>query len=365
MDQSPPPPPPPSVISEEYQRVLDESSRENLVDLENMMSITTGTDKDGNKVILLIPSVVFTHTKDYDTQLRRMLLLFVKMAHSIVQESYTLVYAHTHLPVFSQQKIAFQIHKMLPREYKKNLARLIVVHPTFLIKAFFETVRWFISEKFYRKLSFVTSIAELQVIIPPSQIPLPAQFLATEDAQKGLTRPPFMTPLNLSFDPALGTTPLIHKCTEYIRQTGEGFRTSGIFRLAGDQIQEDLVKTRLYGQPPDKVEAYIKIGLCDDGVSLADVGSGTVAAPQMSTVVLTDIHTVSSVLKISLRDLEEPLFTFDIYDRLMVLAKKYEREPDQCECEEYDSAVEQLLKSMPDCNYRTLQHLLKYVLFNV
>lgn len=342
--------------SEEYQRLLEESRRENLIDLENSMSIATGIDKVGNKVIVLIPSIVFKSTKDYDTQLRRMLLLFVKTAHNIVQGPYTLVYAHCHLPIFSQQKIAFQVHKMLPREYKKNLAKLIVVHPTFLIKAFFETVKWFISEKFYSKLSFIASIAELQTIIPPAQMPLPPQFLAIEDDQKGLVRAHFMTPLNLTFEPSLGTTPLIHKCAEYIKQTGDGFRTSGIFRLAGDQIQEDLVKMRLYGQPPDKIGAYIMIGINDDSHSQAQRGGFGGTIPQLSTVVLTDIHTVASVLKISLRDLEEPLFTFSIYDRLMDFARQFDRDPDSPE--EYDEALDQLLKTMPECNYRTLQHLI-------
>ena len=344
----------PPELSAEYLQILDESTRECLVDLENAGCVSTGTDKDGNNVVVLIPSVLFAHSKDYDTQLRRLLLLFVNKAHHIVQQPYTLVYAHTNLPIFSQQRIVFQIHKMLPRVYKKNLAKLLVVHPTFLIKAFFEGVRWFISDKFYKKLAFISTIAELQSIIPPDRIPLPAPFLASEDTQKGLKPTGMMTPLHICYDASLGTTPLISQCMHYIRTHDEGLQTPGLFRLAGDQVQEDLVKARLYGQPAEAVTKYVRIGA---GGTEGD----SPAVRTMSTVVITDIHTVASILKMSLRDLEEPLVTFTVYADLMQLARRLQGDgtwasPDK----DSERTLSELLKSMPECNHHTLQHLLRY-----
>ena len=342
-----------SDLTVEYQHVLDEASKEDLVDLENMMSIGTGVDREGNNVIILIPSVVFANTKDYDTHLRRLFLLFVKKAHDLVQEPYILVYCHTHLPILSQQRFIFSIHKMLPRTYKKNLEKLIVVHPTFLIKAFFEGVRWFISDKFYRKLSFVSSVAELQSIIPPSNIPLPATFLAAEDAQKGFKWAQYMTPLHVCFDPLKGTTPLIHRCMHHIRHCEEGLSTPGIFRLAGNQVQADLVKTRVYGKTPEEAAVCVKIGA--DDVS----APASVSHHALSVVVITDIHTVTAILKMTLRDLEEPLFCFSVYDQLIQLAKQIGTDGGS-QSEALDETLNQVLQSMPECNYRTLLNLLRY-----
>eukprot|EP00903_Cladosiphon_okamuranus_P021819 g20063.t1 len=59
-----------------------------------------------------------------------------------------------------------QIHSLLPRRYKKNLAGLVVLQPTPVLDTFFDFANLFLSRKFYRKLEFVESVAELTAKLP-------------------------------------------------------------------------------------------------------------------------------------------------------------------------------------------------------
>ncbi|CAM9396264.1 unnamed protein product [Ascophyllum nodosum] len=54
-----------------------------------------------------------------------------------------------------------QMHSLLPRRYKKNLARLVVFQATPVLHAFFDFAKLFLSPKFYRKLEFCDEVEEL------------------------------------------------------------------------------------------------------------------------------------------------------------------------------------------------------------
>ncbi|CAM9341000.1 unnamed protein product [Scytosiphon promiscuus] len=59
-----------------------------------------------------------------------------------------------------------QMHSLLPRRFKKNLAGLVVLQPTPVLHAFFDFANLFLSPKFYQKLEFCDGVEELTVRFP-------------------------------------------------------------------------------------------------------------------------------------------------------------------------------------------------------
>ncbi|KAG8146996.1 putative BCL2-adenovirus E1B 19kD interacting protein [Naja naja] len=57
---------------------------------------------------------------------------------------------------------------------RKNLKSLVIVHPTWYIKALMAVFKPFISSKFSQKVKFVDSLDDLGQIVPLQQIHIPA-----------------------------------------------------------------------------------------------------------------------------------------------------------------------------------------------
>ncbi|KAJ6652706.1 hypothetical protein lerEdw1_011148 [Lerista edwardsae] len=93
----------------------------------------------------------------------------------MVAENYLLVCLcgatpRSQIPSFSWIK---QCYQTIDRRLRKNLKALIVVHPTWFIKALMALFRPFLSSKFSRKMQLVDSLQELRqlVSLKPAQIP--------------------------------------------------------------------------------------------------------------------------------------------------------------------------------------------------
>ena len=321
-----------------YQSLLDEASEADMADLERSGCVGVGADRDGGAVLMFIPKLGFARADKSDATLRRMLLLFIKTADAVVKQPFSICYAHTSLSILSQMPLVHKYYKMLPRVYKKNLQKLYVLQPTQIIRVFFEMgVRWFVSEKFYRKLIFVDSISEFQrKHVPPVRCQLPHALIKLEDDEAGLKGSGVVAPLSASFDRSLSTTRLIHQCCEYIRQ--RGLQRKGIFRVSGDEVALILVKTRVqHASYRTDVDSTVVIG---DALSLDEFGvfstkesasthglggggggvagtgagagaEGAASGVAKSTVVITCVDTTAQVLKMLLRSLPEPLVPFD------------------------------------------------------
>lgn len=255
---------------------------------------------------------------------------------------------------------------MLPRQYKKNIKNMIVVHPNFLIRVFFEHgVKHFVSQKFYNKLKFVDSVIELQPLIMPLGAALPAAFIRRGDAKTTPPKPSYdptcMPPLAVSFNPALGTTDIIHQCVTYLTAE-KRLQTKGLFRLAGDQAVLDLAQARLFGRLDRPPTVVIGTASYEDNVggdpSSLTVADGNKSLAAFSTLVVNDVHTVTSIMTQSFRHLSESLIIPDVHTSLLSLTRKFEKDHN---IDEWHSSVAPLLSSMPECHFSTLQHLLRFL----
>ena len=348
-------------VGDNYQALRAEAEEGDFSDLERAKVLQIGTSEKGLPVVIFVPRLGFSdEKKDSVSQLRRMLLLFIKKAHDIVSNPYMFVYDHMSLSIFSQHPLVFRTYNMLPRAYKKNIKKLYVVHPTFLIKLFFEQgVKRLVSQKFYSKLHFVDSVMDLQTLIKPLGGSLPTAYLKRGDEKVApVTKPAFdptcMPPLEASFNPELNTTDLIHQCVAFLRKENR-LKTVGLFRLAGDQAVLDLAQVRLFGrlERPSTViigsDAYVEA--CQ---LISD--SKEALTPSFSTLVVTDVHTVTSIIGMALRSLPVSLFIPEYHESLLQLTRKLENDKNM---DEWHLSVEPILNSMPECHSKTLQHLLR------
>jgi len=114
--------------------------------LEMSSCVTHGTDERGTPVLLCIPRVAFDSTSTVnESQIRKILLLLVKVADTVVKGRFALVYAHDGAQYWlNRQPIVFKFYKLLPRLYKRNMEKMYIIHPNVGIKMFFEFSRVFL-----------------------------------------------------------------------------------------------------------------------------------------------------------------------------------------------------------------------------
>ena len=331
-----------------------------------------------------------------------MLLLLLKTINELVHDSpFSIVYGYAPMSILNQQPIIYKYWKMLPRKYKKNLAKLYVIHPQLGIKMFFELSRVFVSQKFYQKLLYIDYISDFQALVPPTSLALPSSYIRFEDSEKGWKPIGAMPPLARSFDNALGTTKLIADCCSFIRLYG--LKRKGLFRIAGDESLLSLIKTRLYntidgtscviiGEDRDSrrescssFSSYSRPDSCSSATSAASVTTGSMSSTisnmtsalsagkkggkngsnmhKISTILIQDIDTVAQTLKLSIRDLPEPLITADAYDRLIKLTSLLSSDISMLQItdEMWEQEAAVILATMPVENKDTLINLLKFL----
>lgn len=366
----------------EFNAYLEEARAADLSDLERAGCVSDGLDNKNCHIIIMIPMLGLNHAEKPEVSFRRMLLLFIRRAHEFVGKSYSIVYAHCSIDLMNQYPLIYKFYSILPRSYKKNLQKMYIVHPNNGIKMFFEFARVFLSHKFYSKLLLLDSIMDFQKLIPPTQISLPLKFVRKEDEESGLKYYNQFASLKDSFIPTLGTTQLLQICSEFIlRHGGRDFK--GIFRVAGNEGELIVAKCRLQYScvGPNKSnriilsenKEYLIIGDLDsitnfkasnprasmaiggdrsskrvnnDNAAINKRGSinmtfssGAAAAvasgdaskaveempPEVPTscIIIRDVNTVAQILKLSLRDLPEPLVPNDTYNALVASYRKW------------------------------------------
>lgn len=303
--------------------------------------------------------------------MRKMLLLFIKIAEVNINGPYTLVYGHSAVSVIAQYNLLFEFHSKLPRKYKKPLKQVIILFPNFSLRLALDFSRIFriVKGKFFTKLVFVEDIASMQRLVPPTQLTLPPVFMHWEDLSKGLNNLKGSLPSLVSiFDPALGAPALLHNCTSYLRK--QGLNKEGLFRAAGDQVTCNLAQTRWQNGVgrADRNEPTIIIGRDGDSsptnsVNLSaehELGVGVSLAPavaDLSQVVITDVDTVAQIMKMTLRDLAEPLITFDAFEKILMATAAVEAGGSSES--QWAETVNEALFSMPYEHQATLSFLIE------
>ncbi|XP_015116072.1 rho GTPase-activating protein 1 [Diachasma alloeum] len=301
-----------------------------------------GDDSAGRKVIVVsackLPAVgkgVFNHAK--------LLRYLTHTLDTFVEQDYSLVYFHHGLTSKNKPPLSWlwQAYKAFDRKYKKNLKALYLVHPTNFIRIVWQIFKPAISAKFGRKMMYVNYLDELATHINLDQLIIPQQVLEHDEQLMLKTRKNLPTsPPSSSVATPIATTqfgaslqfikennggdpipPIVRQCVEFL-DTPDALETEGIFRRSANVA----VVKELQNQ-------------CNHGLPVDFRG---------------DPHIAAVLLKTFLRELDEPLMTYELYDEITQFQSLSK--------DERPRKVKILvLEKLPEDNYQLLKYIVQFL----
>ncbi|XP_044014602.1 rho GTPase-activating protein 1 isoform X2 [Aphidius gifuensis] len=299
-----------------------------------------GDDSAGRKVIIVsackLPSGrdVFNHAK--------LLRYLTHTLDKFVEQDYSLVYFHHGLTSKNKPSLSWlwQAYKAFDRKYKKNLKALYLVHPTNFIRIAWQIFKPAISVKFGKKMMYVNYLDELAQFINLDQLIIPQQVIDHDEQLMMKNRKTVPKPQTVCHLVPISTTQfgvslqfikdnnggdpipqIVRQCIEFL-DTPDALETEGIFRRSANV---KMVK---------ELQNY-----CNQGLPVDFKG---------------DPHIAAVLLKTFLRELEEPLMTFELYDEIskfQTLSK-----------DERPRKVKILvLEKLPEDNYQLLKYIVQFL----
>ncbi|XP_045408768.1 rho GTPase-activating protein 8 isoform X2 [Lemur catta] len=260
-----------------------------------------------------------------------------------VENDYTIVYFHYGLNSRNKPSLSWlqSAYKEFDRKYKKNLKALYVVHPTKFIRVLWNIFRPLISHKFGKKVTYVNCLSELgehlkcdQLLIPPEVLRYdeklqsrhqgrPPPATKTPPPRPPLPTQQFGVSLQYLKDKNHGELipPVLRSTATYLRE--KGLRTEGLFRRSASVSTVREIQ-RLYDQGKP--------------VNFDDYG---------------DVHVPAVILKTFLRELPQPLLTFEAYEQILGITG--------VESSLRISHCRQILRGLPEHNYAVLSYLMGFL----
>lgn len=305
-----------------------------------------GDDSYGRKVIVIsackLPSnKAFNHA--------RFLRYLMHTLDQFVEADYTLVYFHYGFN--SQNKLPlswlWEAYKAFGRKYKKNLKALYLVHPTNFIRFAWRVFRPVISAKFGKKVMYVNYLHELKQHLHFEQLAIPKPVLEHDKklvATLKNARLPTSSSSTFHTNVPSYETQQFRVPISYIKEHNNG---DVIPRVMKDCIAYLDNDNALETEGIFRRSANTKI--VKEVQSLFDEGK-TVCFEEYD-----DIHVPAVILKTFLRELDEPILTFDLYDDVMTFQEL-------SVIEKLPVAKSLILDRLPDDNYDVLSYLMEFLI---
>ncbi|XP_036615068.1 rho GTPase-activating protein 8-like isoform X5 [Trichosurus vulpecula] len=299
-----------------------------------------GDDNSGRRVITfsccrMPPSHELNHSR---------LLGYLKYTlDQYVENDYTIIYFHYGLTSRNKPSLSWlqSAYKEFGRKYKKNLKALYVVHPTSFIKILWTIFKPLISHKFGKKVTYFNYLSELRAHLKYDQLMIPPEVIRHDEKLQNmkLGRPPplvktppprpplptqqFGVSLKYIKDKNKGELipPVMKETVTYLKD--KGLRSEGLFRRSAN-VQTIKEIQRLYNQGKP--------------VNFDDYG---------------DIHIPAVILKTFLRELPQPLLTFEAYEQILAITS-VESSLRVTRCKE-------IVRGLPEHNYAVLKYLMSFL----
>ncbi|XP_036337737.1 rho GTPase-activating protein 68F isoform X2 [Rhagoletis pomonella] len=334
-------------LEDDFEDQLGEEQAESIVGVKPKCDFL-GTDKQGRHIF-----AIYASRFPEKSQMEKFICDVIKEIEPFVENDYILVYFHQGLREHSKPsaQLLWNSYKELDRNFRKNLKNLYVVHPTLFIRFVWKFFSPFISDKFRQKLVYISSLDELRQALGLSKIKVPDSVCDFDEQLnlrgRGYTGPfgygygygsgssstvkqmantvQFGAPLKfiVSNSPCLNSIPpIVRKCVDSLSITGM-IDTEGIFRRSGNHTEIIALKERVNR---------------GEDVDLSNV----------------NVHVIAGLLKSFLRDLSEPLLTFELYDDITSFLDWPK--------EERSRNVTQLIREkLPEENYELFKYLVEFL----
>ncbi|RKP15189.1 hypothetical protein BJ684DRAFT_14532 [Piptocephalis cylindrospora] len=171
---------------------------------------------------------------NYPTRPRRILIKL----DELVENDYTLVFFSGGAKYRPGWAWLFKSYQQMSRNYKKNLKHLYIVHPSMWARIMIDMMSAVVSNKFYKKLTYVPTLSDLAVHVPLKEMRLPDAIYeynfkfepAVRSPPQARPRKPLMfcRPLEEVMEGDGGLPRVVDDCIKYIRE--HGLDVEGIFR---------------------------------------------------------------------------------------------------------------------------------------
>ncbi|KAL4232466.1 Rho GTPase-activating protein 1 [Mactra antiquata] len=328
-------------FEEEIGQPIDEDETDDLGDYHDIarhgIIEVAGDDMYGRKVIVfsackLPPKTDLNHQR---------LLEFMKLTlDQYVEVDYVIVYFHHGMTSKNKPKLSWmvQVYRELDRKYKKNLKALYLVHPTNFIRILWNIFKPIISAKFGRKVMYVNYLHELKAHLHFDQLKVPPLVLQYNAKILSAQKPTYPYEGDLErnnsslktqqFGVSLSTIkanygqvipPVVQQTVEFLRC--HALDSEGIFRRTANAATLKQVQKRLNDGETINFEEF------------------------------NDVTIAAVALKTFLRELKEPILTFELYDPIIRLHG-------QDKDEQILQAKRMLYEELPDDNYQVLKCIL-------
>ncbi|XP_063800608.1 rho GTPase-activating protein 1 [Pseudophryne corroboree] len=299
-----------------------------------------GDDKYGRKIVVfsacrLPPCHQLDHVK---------LLEYLK--HTLdqyVESDYTLVYLHHGLTSDNKPSLGWlrDAYREFDRKYKKNIKALYIVHPTMFIKTLLILFKPIISFKFGRKIFYANYLSELEEIVKLDQLGIPKPVLKYDEVIRSALKP---TPASQKPTPPRPPLPY--------QQFGISLQQLKDKRSGNEKIPQVVQETVSYLQ---------QNALSTEGIFRRSASTQVVREVQqkynmgvpVSFQQYDDVHLTAVILKTFLRELPEPLLTFNFHNYVVNFSTI---EPDK-----QVEATREILKTLPQENYEVLRFLTTFL----
>ncbi|UXI16165.1 acidic mammalian chitinase [Sarcoptes scabiei] len=320
-----------------------------------------GDDKFARKIITIyacrLPANnTFNHAK--------FLRYLLRTLDRYVENDYALIYFHQGLTSENKPTLSWlwQAYRAFDRKYKKNLKELFIVHPTPFIRIVLQLFRPFLSVKFGRKLHYINHLDELKAHLHLERIHIPESVLSHDKRQlksrvfsrfksnrNALTRSSSFYPNTQQFRISLDVlteqnngNPIprtIQTCVDFLQQEC-CLDIEGIFRRSA---KVNIVKT---------VQQSFNMGESVDFERLK-------SEPEMSLE--STVHVAAVIVKSFLRELPEPLLTFQLYDDVLNFQQISGGPSPEQRQQKLTYAINLVLNRLPENNYQLLKYIVKFL----
>ncbi|XP_055384217.1 rho GTPase-activating protein 68F [Condylostylus longicornis] len=295
-----------------------------------------GTDRQGRHIF-----AIYAYRFPEKSQMEKFLADIIRVMDPYVDNDYILVYFHQGMKEDSKPSVQllWNSYKELDKKFRKNLKNLYVVHPTWFIRIVWNFFRPFISEKFRKKLIYISSLDELRQELGLTNVKLPENIC---DIDERINSGRKIIPSTSSTEVLYKTSqfgvdlkfiiensaclnyipPIVRKCVDSLSITGV-IDTEGIFRRSGNYATINQLKQKVNrGEDVDLKEF--------------------------------EVHIIAGLLKSFLRDLREPLLTYELYEEITNFLELTKEERSRC--------VKQMLREkLPVANYELFKYLIEFL----
>jgi len=312
------------------------SSLEDFSDMASLGIVEVVGDDLGGRKVIVVSACRIPSSKQFDKD--KFLRYLMCTLDKYVDMDYSLVYFHHGVTSANRLPTSWLwgLYKVADRRYKKNIKSAFIVHPTSFIKVIYNFFKPIISAKFGKKIQYVSQLSELSKHMDLDRIPIPKEVsdhdlkvrkgAAVSQRQLGswTKTQQFGATLDwIASNHGCKVPPIMTQIIEYLSQP-DCLETEGIFRRSA---------------PATTVKELA------EKVNLGESVSFTYPS---------DTHTAAVLLKTFLRELSQPLLTYQFYGTILQFPNI--PQDDRLLC-----IREAIVHSLPDINYVVLKRLFEFL----